>query len=122
MYVSLRNIHIIIYMTDNLKLSTVSVSDFPKSITVSGFPLIQMGWNEVYKRTNNISDGKPTYRLDSYILYGFLVGIIGVTISSIDGVWCFTRDGDQFPIYNKTEKSMFPFGVWNNGIMVTPNY
>ena len=95
---------------------------FPRRIKVKGFPLMLCGWNSVYERIEEFSDGCPVYYLESYnFLWAF--SIIGVRIFREDGVWKMKRDGDSYCMssykYGSTPQGD-PFGFWKDGIYVQP--
>lgn len=95
---------------------------WPQQIKMSGLPFMLQGWNNVYYKTGELSDGCPVYRLDSYNLYYF-ISIIGVRIMRLDGVWVIWRNGDIGPIDIKKYGSSpqgDPFGHWSNGGSVKP--
>jgi len=96
------------------------IDPWPQQIRMSGLPFMLQGWNNVYYKTSDISDGCPVYRLDSYNLY-WLISIIGVRIMRIDGVWVIWRNGDYGPIdikkYGQSPQPD-PFGSWSNGAKV----
>ncbi len=47
-------------------------------IRMTGLPWDWMGWNTVFRKdSSTLSDGMPTYRLESYHLFGFF-SIIGI--------------------------------------------
>nr|QYA18382.1 hypothetical protein KOM_12_112 [Clandestinovirus] len=96
-------------------------STFPNQIRVKGLPFMLQGWNNVYYKTNEISDGKPVYRLNPYTLY-YTIPIIGVTIRKVDGVWVLQRDCDDSPLMNlnKYGGQDDPFGFWSQGMKVEP--
>lgn len=50
----------------------LNLSDFPHAIRVHGMQWDLQGWNNIYTRTKELSDGAPTYVLPSYVLYGFI--------------------------------------------------
>ena len=44
--------------------------EFPNQIKMSGLPLMWCGFNEVFTKTDSISDGCPIYRMESYKMFG----------------------------------------------------
>jgi hypothetical protein len=102
---------------------TKNANLFPKNIKVKGLPFMLQGWNNIYKKTDEISDNCPIYRLEEYNLY-WIIPIIGVRIFREDGVWKMQRDCDFFPLYGFNKYGFAPqgdpFGYWSNNIYVQP--
>ena len=98
------------------------IDPWPQQIRMRGLPFMLQGWNNVYYKTGELSDGCPVYRLDSYNLY-YLVAIISVRIMRLNGVWVIHRDGDFGPLDIKkygAGPQGDPFGEWSNGGKVKP--
>lgn len=91
-------------------------SEFPEKIRMRGFPFLSQGWNSIYKKTDQVSDGCPVYRLEPYNLY-HMIAIIGVTIFRKDGIWVLQVDGDSAPLYKRISASTQngPEGYWPCG-------
>ena len=66
------------------------------------------GWNTIFIKCADIN-GKTSYRLHKYILYGF-IPIVGVIVAEDNGKWYFTRECDNFPMYVNNNL----LGVWVN--------
>lgn len=95
--------------------------EYPERIRVSGWNLTMMGFNNWYYRTNEIRNGAPVYRMESYNLF-YLIPIFAAEISKHNDFmssWCHDSEG-TYPIFlrNPTEKGL-PFGNYYNGIRVT---
>lgn len=90
---------------------------------MSGLPVMLQGLNTKYYKTNNLSDGVPTYRIDSYTLY-FLIPIYGATIKRVNGKWVLARDHafEQNVMEKQSSGSVFPYGTWDFGSQVVPVY
>ena len=95
---------------------------FPEKIKMKGLPFMMQGWNNVYERTGEVSDGCPVYSLAPYNLY-FVIAIIGVKIMRVGGIWVLKRDCDlshmSFRKYGYGPQGD-PFGHWSNGGFVVP--
>ena len=74
------------------KMSEITIR-WPASVRVLGLPLILQGWNNKYYLSDNISEGCPIYRMDSYNLFG-IIPIIGVSLVRKGGLWVLQRDCD----------------------------
>jgi hypothetical protein len=87
-------------MSSVAPLSFVSLTpgdgDFPSRIRIKGLGFHLQGWNQILYRNGDMSDGCPVYKLDSYTLY-FVIGIIGIRLLRINGIWRIQRDGDAVP-------------------------
>jgi len=97
---------------------------FPNHIRVTGLSFFLQGWNNVYYKTGETSDGCPVYRLDSYKLY-WGIPIIGVKIFRDEGVWKLQRECDSYPMSIKKfgqSPQGDPFGYWSEGAHVVPVY
>lgn len=95
--------------------------NYPDAIIMKGLPFMLQGWNNVYYKSGEYSEGAPVYRMESYILYGF-IPIIGVLIFKHKGKWVFQRECDPEPtteIFKLIAKSELPFGKWNGSARVT---
>jgi hypothetical protein len=94
---------------------------FPNKIKVSGLPFFLQGWNNIYMKTNQMSEGCPVYELQGYNLY-WVMPIIGVIIYRKDGIWQMQRDCDLHPMgikkYGGSQED--PFGYWTSGAIVVP--
>ncbi|CAH6420445.1 Hypothetical protein HVR_LOCUS1194 [uncultured virus] len=94
---------------------------FPEKIRMSGLPFMLQGWNNVYHKTDEISDGCPVYNLDSYTLYWFFP-IIGVKLFRLNETWRLQRDCDFYPTEIRkysNEDQKTPMGNWSYGAQVT---
>ena len=97
------------------------LEDYPETIRMSGLPFLLRGWNADYSRRKTLSDGVPTYRLESYVHY--IVPIVGATIMRIGGVWTFVPDNASYTTLEKMSVgSALPCGKWSYGAVVMPVY
>ena len=99
-----------------------TLMEFPYQIRMTGLPFMMQGWNNVYTKTDEESDGCPVYHLRPYMLYWF-IDIIGVTLYRHNGVWVLKRDGEHhdFGINKYGQKPQpDPFGYWTYGAEVKP--
>jgi hypothetical protein len=97
---------------------------------MSGLPFMLQGWNRVFYKTREVSDGAPVYRLDPYTLYWFF-NIIGVSIKRVKNCWVMKRDCDYEGNYygnkyrrndvttNFNKADPTPLGSWSYGGKVT---
>jgi hypothetical protein len=95
---------------------------FPDKIKVSGFPFIMQGWNGVYTKCSETSDGYPVYKLKEYTLY-WIVQIAGTRIFRQNGIWRLEREDslltEDIVEYGDSPQNT-PFGYWSKGIKVEP--
>jgi hypothetical protein len=98
--------------------------EFPQQIRVKGLPFMLQGWNAVYTKINEESDGCPVYHLEPYTLY-WTIPIIGVRILRKNGIWRMKRDCDNYESeigkYGMAPQSD-PFGYWTHGSQVLPHH
>ena len=50
----------------------LEIQDFPKFIYVSELPFMLQGWNGIYKKSDEMRNSSPVYKLKSYTLYFFI--------------------------------------------------
>ena len=75
----------------------------PKEIRIRGLPLWASGWNTVFTRRDNEEKrhGAPIYRLDPYILFGFLFTVRGAIIfRRDDGQWIMQNTFGDYHSFN----------------------
>lgn len=85
---------------------------YPNHIRVSGLPFMLQGWNNIYVKTDRLSEGAPVYELAPYTLYG-CIPIIGTRIFKTDGKWRLQRMCDFEPVFtNLSEVTSTPLGAW----------
>lgn len=99
----------------------VDYKEWPKRVKVTGLPLMWSGWNNVYVRTKNIISGSPSYRLESYNLYG-VIPILAVELKRRGNSWTLHRDcdwiTDDFIKSVKLIDPKYPYGRWSDGMKV----
>lgn len=84
---------------------------WPQRVAISGLPFYLMGWRNTQFDLVDINDiGEPTYRLESYKLFG-LITIVGVTIHKREGEWGIYPD-DNSAIFKKCNNSLLPTGSY----------
>ena len=92
--------------------------NFTDKVRVTGLPLLLQGWNAIYYKTEDTSEGFPVYRLDPYVLY-LIIPILGVNLVVMNGKWTFERD-DGVIMFTKRNNKKF-FGDWGYyGMKVEP--
>lgn len=93
---------------------------YPDEIRVSGLPFYLRGWNRTFKRTEEMSEGTPVYRLEPYTIF-LVIRVLGVSIRKFSGRWYLMRDcdGEAYSnIYKDSRDQIYPFGQWSRGVFV----
>ena len=113
-------------MTETAELTGVPVQkeeeivreNFTDKVRVTGLPLLLKGWNGIYYKTDEISEGFPVYRLDPYMLY-YIFPILGVKLAVYNGKWTLERDEYSLMFTKRNNKKFF--GEWGYyGMKIVP--
>lgn len=84
---------------------------YPEKIIVSGLPFYLQGWNNIFNKTKIIIDDKPVYRMNTYVLYGFIpIASVIIQFNKSENTWEFSRD--DFGITRTFFKNATLFGKW----------
>lgn len=96
----------------------VTFDDYPKTIEMSGCPLLHAGWNGVYTRQGDRAhNGYPVFRLPPHQL--LFVSIIGADILFDGNQWILHRDGDSATMgMHSGPCGPSPIGIWDSDITV----
>ncbi len=91
---------------------------FPNKVKMSGLPFMFQGWNNIFTKTDELSEDCPIYVLSEYTLYS-LIEIIGVNLLKKDGKWRLQRSCDSSYFFTKISDEDSPIGTWEYGGRVT---
>lgn len=48
-----------------------STNEFPDAVRIRGMDFMHQGWNTIFEKTEELSNGYPVYYMKTYKLYGF---------------------------------------------------
>lgn len=85
---------------------------YPQYVYLRGLPLMFSGWNGVYERTSELSDGAPVYYRKPHRMLIF-IKIVGVKMRKYHGTWTLEPDnagpGGLCKVYGHPQ---LPYGQW----------
>jgi len=100
---------IVLQLPGGVNNITIQEEIFTDKVRVYGLPLFLKGWNALFYKTDEISEGSPVYRLDPYMLY-YVIAIVGVKLIFRNGKWSLVRDDDRVMFIKHNNKELF--GEW----------